>query len=223
MAGSRMLERREILQMIRLAKPREKVFVLLGIYMGTRISEALALNVGDIRGKKYLTIQGKKKGDNQQYPIPPVIHKSTEKLIAWYRFRRFIVEDHDPLFLSMRPLRDYGFRLDNRRGIQTPEFFLKERVRLSNKGMFGLFKDLVNELRIPGKVSPHGLRKAFITSIYDATGKDIVATRVYSRHKSLTNLQYYINASTDTKLITALNWENSEKLLEEEGLDAKNS
>lgn len=195
MAGSRRFTRKEILLMLDKASPREKVFVLLGIYTGTRTSEALALKIGDIRGKDYLTIKALKKGDVQQYPIPPRLKQGVKDLCAWYEENGVKITNESPLFISLH--------------------FLHEGTPLSKRGLYRMFHEFVKGIGIKGKVSPHGLRKSFITSIYRITGKDIVKTRVYSRHKSLTNLQYYIDSGTDTELVKALKWDESDQIIEE--------
>jgi integrase len=187
MSGSRMFTKKEISIMIDKAPPREKVFVLIGVYMGTRRSEALALKFKDIRGKKYLTIKGVKGGDVQQYPIPPLLAEKVEALYLWYSEEHGIpVTDDDYLFLCV------GTRSKGR--------------KLTIWGASELFKSMVDSFGFEG-VSPHGLRKAFITSIYKLTGRDLALTRIYSRHKSLSNLQYYIDVGTDTGLVEKLRWE----------------
>ena len=187
MSGSRMFTKKEISTMIDKAPPREKVFVLIGVYMGTRRGEALALRFKDIRGKKYLTIKGLKGGDVHLYPIPPILSEAVEMLYLWYHEEHGLpVTDEDYLFLCV------GSRS---RGKQ-----------ITPLGLGMLFREMVNSFGFEG-VSPHGLRKAFITSIYKLTGSDLALTRIYSRHKSLSNLQYYIDVATDTDLVEKLRWE----------------
>ncbi len=210
MAGSRRFTKNEIMKMIEQSPPREKVFVLLGAYMGTRMAEALALKIGDVRGKEYVTIRSLKGGMIQQYPTPPRLKQAVEDLCEWYKSRGIEFTDESPLFISFTwrwkkpPLPET---------LNHPMF--KAATPLSRRGMVKLFRTLLDDLKIKGNVSAHGLRKSFITSIYRITGNDIVRTRVYSRHKSLTNLQYYIDAGTDTGLIKALTWDESDSPTEE--------
>ena len=67
-------------------------------------------------------------------------------------------------------------------------------------------KRLFKKARLDGKVNSHSFRKSFVTEIYRRTGKDLAQTRVYSRHNSLSSLQYYIETSADTGLVKDLSW-----------------
>lgn len=74
---------------------RNKVIFIFGINTGLRISDILALNVGDVRGKTHIEIREKKTSKFKKFPI-----NSKLKIIL----KDFILgrEDSEPLFMSNR-------------------------------------------------------------------------------------------------------------------------
>jgi site-specific recombinase XerD len=88
---------------------------------------------------------------------------------------------------------------------QNTPLFLNHRGKcMSRVTAHKIIRKACKELGIGGKVATHSLRKAFVTKIYELTGHDIIATQKYSRHKNLTNLQYYIATTETTELINQL-------------------
>jgi len=80
--------------------PRDLLMFVMGTNSGLRISDILALNVGDVRNKTHICIIEKKTGKRKQFPINPKL-----KLLI----ENFIKNRHEdePLFLTK-----YKSRLD---------------------------------------------------------------------------------------------------------------
>ncbi|MCM1339543.1 MAG: site-specific integrase [Muribaculaceae bacterium] len=77
---------------------RDKVIFLLGINSGLRVSDILALNVGDVRGKTHIELYEKKTGKIKKFPI----NRKLEVLLARFIRNKF---DHEPLFKSRKKQR----------------------------------------------------------------------------------------------------------------------
>ena len=182
MKGMRVLSKQEISDMLDASEPRERVLFLTGLYFGTRINESLKLTFGSVAGK-FLYLKSSKGSENQAYPIPAEYSAAVESLRAAYVASGKTVNDSTPLFLS-------------RQGVKA-----MTRQQASN-----VIVTLAEKLGIEGKVNTHSLRKCFVTAIYEMTGHDIIKTQTYSRHKNLSNLQYYIATTADTSLVSALAW-----------------
>lgn len=62
---------------------RDLLFFTIGTNCGLRISDILALNVGDVKGKKYIKILEKKTGKLKKFPVNskllPLIEEYTHK------------------------------------------------------------------------------------------------------------------------------------------------
>ena len=60
-------------------KPRNALLFSFGINSGLRISDILALNVGDVRGKEYIEIRELKTGKRKVFPINDRLKKEIEE------------------------------------------------------------------------------------------------------------------------------------------------
>lgn len=74
---------------------RNKVIFIFGINTGLRISDILALNVGDVRGKTHIEIREKKTSKFKKFPINPKLKQVLKDFIANRN-------DSEPLFMSNR-------------------------------------------------------------------------------------------------------------------------
>jgi|SRR3990167_706384 len=183
MQGCRVVNEEEVNQLLKKLGIRDRVLVMTGLTFGTRVSETLSLTFGDVEGK-YLSIKSKKNSENITFPVPEGYKKLVEELKRIYKLRGFVVTSDTPLFLSLN---------DGKKGI-------------SRKQISQVIKDACKKLNIQGKVNTHSFRKAFVTKIYNMTGKDIAQTQMYSRHKNLSNLQTYIQTTESTDLVNKLSW-----------------
>ena len=80
--------------------PRDLLLLTLGVNSGLRISDIVALNVGDVKNKNYIQIIEKKTGKFKKFPINAKLKPLLEEFIKGRT-------SEEPLFLS-----HWGHRLD---------------------------------------------------------------------------------------------------------------
>jgi len=181
MSGCRRLTDEEVERVFSEVSGKTKLLILVGLTYGTRISEALALTVGDLKGK-FVTIQGLKGGQKQTYPIPEPVKKVVNEVIKIYKDSGINVVDTTPMFCGTGD------------------------ICMSRQNASQQLKKAFKSAAIDGKVNTHSLRKSFVTKIYEATNKDIIRTRLFSRHSSINSLIHYIETCEDTNLICDFKW-----------------
>lgn len=136
---------------------------------GLRISEALALNVGDIGHNNFLKIKGK--GNKERLvPLLPVVKENIAAYLAACPYKLTIGE---PLFLGAR-----GDRLSPR---------IVQRCLEKIRTLLGL----------PDTLTPHALRHSFATHLL-AEGTDLRSIQELLGHASLTTTQRYTDVQIDT-------------------------
>lgn len=183
MKGCRVLTKAELDSIMNASPLKYRVlFQIQSLQCGGRVSEVLALTFGDFTGQ-WLTLKSLKHSDTQSYPIRPDIRLAVNALRAEYEAQGRVIDDKTPVFLS------------SHRGANKP---------MTRQSVDKTLRAVCAELGIDGKVNSHSFRKQFVTAIYAQTGKDIVLTQKYSRHKNLSNLQYYIETTQDTGLVMNL-------------------
>ncbi|MCR4665799.1 MAG: tyrosine recombinase XerC [Desulfovibrio sp.] len=134
---------------------------------GLRISEALALNVHDVRGAKGLTIMGK--GSRER--IVPLTDTAKERLADWINAReQLALRQEEALFVGVR-----GKRLQRR-----------EALRITEK--FG------ERAGIAVSLTPHSMRHAFATHLLEG-GMDLRSVQTLLGHKRLQTTQRYTHIS----------------------------
>lgn len=141
------------------------VAILTIIYgCGLRISEALAINVGDITHNDFLKIHGK--GDKERYvPVLPVIKT---KIDAYLTACPYNQSKGEPLFLGAR-----GERISPR---------IVQRTLEKARG----------KLNLPQNITPHALRHSFATHLL-AKGTNLRYIQELLGHASLSTTQRYTN------------------------------
>jgi integrase len=173
------LEARKVLESADSA--RDKLLILCGLHFGLRISESLSLKFKDLSGE-YLSVRSLKNSRNQVYPITPEIKAAFEALKAEYQGKGFSIDADTAVF-------------KNRSG-----------VRMTRQAASNLIKKISAKQNMTGKINTHSLRKTFISKIYAATGKDMVETMNYSRHKTLNSIGHYLQSNGDTSLVMNLKY-----------------
>lgn len=182
MKGCRALTEIEVKQIVEnMTDAKGRLLALTGLYFGTRISEALALNFGDVKGSM-LSLKSAKGSDNQTYPIIEAYRQALEAVKAQYNGKGWTINDDTALFLN------------------------QSGVRMTAQAASYIVKTAAKKANLEGKINNHSFRKCFVTKIYSLTGCDIAQTKQYSRHKSLANLDYYIATASGTDLVKNLNW-----------------
>lgn len=182
MIGCKVLSKYEIKRIIEnMELAKNKLLVLVSINFGTRISETLSLNFGDLSGE-YVTIKSSKGSNTQSFPITKTLKEAVEANRQEYISNGWTVNPDTALFL-------------NRSG-----------VRMTRQAASKIIRAAAKKANIDGKVNSHSFRKSFITRIYEMTNFNIVETKQYSRHKNLSNLDYYIQTTNNTNLVKELDW-----------------
>lgn len=149
---------------------RDRAILTLLYGCGLRISEALALNIGDITPQsEVLRIKGK--GNKER--IVPLLGIVWENINAYLKKCPYRLNDGDALFLGAR-----GERL-------SPRVVQRQvaKVRLY--------------LGLPDTFTPHALRHSFATQLL-AQGADLRSIQELLGHSSLITTQRYTDVQTET-------------------------
>ena len=159
---------------------RNKTLFLLCANIGTRITEALNLNVGDVlqNGEVvdvlYLrreTVKGKNEG--VALKLPRGVRKALVSFIAWKR--------------------EAGERLSKR----VPLFVSRKGLRLSRKQAHDIFKVAYRKVGLQGHVTTHSPRKTYAKMVYQNSGNDLLVTQQALRHTSIEATLYYLDTLSD--------------------------
>ncbi len=149
---------------------RDRAVLTLLYGSGLRISEALSLNVSDIKNlQNTLMIKGKGKKER----VVPLLPVSVNAIKQYLQAAPFSLSDTDPLFLGAR-----GDRLSPR---------IIQRQMQKVRTYMGL----------SDCVTPHALRHSFATHLL-AQGCDLRAIQELLGHESLSTTERYTNVSLET-------------------------
>lgn len=158
---------------------RDYTIVSLLVTTGIRISELTSLDINDINLKKKRISITTKGGDIDLLPYPTLMHNI---LINYIEYRKTVKAKENfkqALFLS------------------------QFKKRIDNKTVRVLLKKYINRTTISEDVTPHSLRRTYLTNIYNRTG-DIELVRRLGHHNSIeTTRKYYaaINEDRVTKVV----------------------
>lgn len=152
---------------------RTRALVELLYSSGTRISEALALDVDDLSfDDQVVLVRGK---GNKQRLVPIGAHARSAL---------------DAYLVQARP----AFAT---RGKGSPALFLNDRgSRLSRQSAWGDLETLAAVAKLEHKVSPHALRHSFATHLLNG-GADIRVVQELLGHASVTTTQIYTKVSVE--------------------------
>lgn len=182
MKGCKFLSDNEIKSIIKVMnKQKSKLLVLISLNFGTRISETLSLNFEDVSGS-FVTIRSSKGSNTQSFPINKILKDAIKATKQEYLSKGWNVNPDTALFLS------------------------QSGVRMTRQAASYIIKTAAKEANIEGKVNSHSFRKSFVNHIYKETNYNILETKQYSRHKSLSNLEYYIETTNSTNLVNNITW-----------------
>ena len=157
---------------------RNRSLFMLGISVGGRISELLALKindvwqngqpVGDLLFRKDV-VKGKETA--RMIPVNDDGQEAIALLIAWHKQEYGELSPQSPLF----PSRKHGYTLG--------------RVQAHR-----ILADAFQSAGLNGKLATHSMRKTFAQRIYDAMG-DIFLIKELLGHKSLETTKQYLGVS----------------------------
>ena len=158
---------------------RNRFLFLLGLNIGTRISELLALNVDDVwqYGKPVDILELKKattKGNKtRQIPLNAQAKEAIAELIRWKESRGESLFPSAPLFVSR-----------------------KGHGRLSRFQLHRVLKEVFQANECSGRVSSHSLRKTFAKALLDS-GVNLRVIQILLGHSSLATTEKYLGVSSD--------------------------
>ena len=190
MKGARHLSKQEIQNLAQSFygeyEVRNRTLFLLGLNIGTRISELLALNVGDVwqYGKPVEILELRKaitKGKKtRQIPLMTRQRKSLPSLSSGKNLKGKTYLPNAPLFTSR-----------------------KGNKRLSRFQVHRILKESFQSSECSGKVSTHSLRKSFAKALL-VSGNNLRAIQILLGHTSLATTEKYLAVSPD-ELTQAVN------------------
>lgn len=153
-------------------KKRDTALMLIFLYSGIRVSELQALDIShlDISNSTMTIIRKSHKRD--KIPFPDVVAD----------------------FLN-----DYINERKKMKDISTQALFVSQfKDRLTLKSINNIVKKYAGRANITKKVTPHTLRRTFLTAFYNNT-KDVDATRRMAGHSNVnTTLKYYASTSEES-------------------------
>lgn len=201
MKGTRPLSKDEIIevkeQFYGTFEIRNRALFMLGISVGGRISELLALLIEDVwqnerpvRDLLFSKDKVKGKENSRMIPINSDGQQAIEKLIAWHLKRSGDLKRKRALF----PSRKGG--------------------PLSRSQAHRILSSAFAKAGLNGKLATHSLRKTFAQRIYDASG-DIFLVKELLGHKSVETTKQYLGVSYKKmqKATSAIELHNSSKVL----------
>lgn len=155
---------------------RNRALLELLYATGARVSEAVALNVGDISMSEdsVVTVKVKGKGGKERLvPLGSYAQKALDQYLVRSR----------PVLLK-KP--------------NVAAFFLNESLgtRLSRQSGWQVVKDSAERAKVASEVSPHSLRHSFATHLLDG-GADIRVVQELLGHSSVTTTQIYTLVTID--------------------------
>jgi integrase/recombinase XerD len=155
---------------------RNRALLELLYATGARVSEAVALNVGDISMSEdsVVTVKVKGKGGKERLvPLGSYAQKALDQYLVRSR----------PVLLKKS---------------NVAAFFLNESLgtRLSRQSGWQVVKDSAERAKVASEVSPHSLRHSFATHLLDG-GADIRVVQELLGHSSVTTTQIYTLVTID--------------------------
>ena len=164
---------------------RNKGLFMLGVSVGGRISELLALKVSDVwqNGKPVTSLHFDKtivKGGEVSRAVPVNIdgRAAIDMLVKWHREVYHNTEGSEPLFPSRK---------------QPSGQYLQSMTR---KGAHSVLKVAFEAAGLNGKLATHTLRKSFAQRVYKQTG-DIYMVQELLGHQNVQTTQRYLGIDYD--------------------------
>jgi len=202
MRGTRPLSKEEIIavnkQFTGKFEVRNRSLFMLGVSVGGRISELLALTIGDVwQNRQPVTdllfekdiVKGKETA--RMIPVNDDGRQAITGLITWHRERYGKLNPRRPLFMS-------------RQG----------RCSLSRSQAHRILEAAFTEAGLNGKLATHSLRKTFAQRCYDACGNIYQVSELLG-HKNVETTKRYIGISYTElqKTVRAIELNESRKTL----------
>ncbi len=184
MKGCKVLNQEEITKIMNgLGNIRDRALIMTGLHFGTRISESLNFRFKNFEGNE-VYIDSKKGSEKVSFPISAQYKQVINELREYYVSQGKEVTPDTYLFLS-------------RKGNNQP---------ITRQQASQIIRATCEAIGLTGKINTHSFRKSFVTKIYEITKFNIIEVKKYSRHKNLSNLDYYIGTTEERNLTANLTW-----------------
>ena len=182
MKGARPLSNNEIVlvaeQFTGTYATRNRSLFMLGVSVGGRISELLALTIGDVwqnhqpvKDLLFLRDIVKGKENARMVPVNADGRKAIADLISWHNEQYGTLEKERPLFVSR-----------------------KGNAAMTRKTGHIVLKEAFEKAGLNGKLATHSLRKSFAQRVYDASG-DVVLVQELLGHADISTTRKYLGVS----------------------------
>lgn len=187
MKGTRPLSTEEILKVSEhfagMYEIRNKTLFLLGVSVGGRISELLALRIGDVwQNDRAVTdllfTKGVVKGKENSRVIPTNqdCRDAITKLITWHKATYGDLDPQRPFFVSRKNGdSEHGKALTRTQGHR-------------------IICEAFSQAGLNGKLATHSLRKTFAQRIYDSTS-DLALCQELLGHRNISTTRQYLSVS----------------------------
>ena len=164
--------------------PRNRALIRFGIATGLRVSELVALNIGDVsrngRPVKELHVRAEtaKRGKPRTIPLSEDARAAVRELLKFNKARGYPTGPDAALFVSRKP---------NSAG----------EHRLTRFQVARIVREIRKKLRLPFQATPHSLRHTAASNLYEASGGDLILVREFLGHASVQTTQIYAHASRE--------------------------
>ena len=164
--------------------PRNRALIRFGIATGLRVSELVALNIGDVsrngRPVKELNVRAEtsKRAKPRTIPLSHDARAAVRELLKFNKAKGYPTGPDAPLFVSRKP---------NGAG----------EHRLTRFQVARIVREIRKKLGLTFRATPHSLRHTAATRIYEASGGDLILTREFLGHASVQTTQVYAHASRE--------------------------
>ena len=159
---------------------RNRTLFLLCANLGSRITEALSLNVSDVLVDSELvdvlyfrreTVKGKNEG--VALTLPSGAKNALLSFLSWKAEAGESLSKKAPLFVS------------------------RQGGRLTRQQAHNTFKKAYKKVGLKGHVTTHSPRKTYAKAVYDNSGSDLVVTQRALRHTDIQSTLYYLDTISD--------------------------
>jgi integrase/recombinase XerC len=166
---------------------RDHVLLLVAVSTGLRVSELVALNVGDVRNGKGVksvvtlrpeTTKGKREGE---VVLPEKVRRRLVTFLRWKAEREEDLDDDAPLFTSRG-----GGRGGAERG-----------SRLSVRSGEHIFSIWQTRAGLDRRLNFHGLRHTFATKLLRSSGGNLRLVQRACRHRSVQTTTIYAHVTNE--------------------------
>jgi len=160
---------------------RNHLIFVFGINTGLRVSDILALNIEDVKGRDYVAIHEKKTGKYKRFPL----NGKLKRLIKDYlkdREKNYAIGEDEPLFIG------------------------KKHCRLNRSQVYRFLNEACKEAGLSINAGTHTMRKTFGYFFYKQN-KDIALLQKILNHSNPAVTLRYIGIAQDDIDISYRNFE----------------